>query len=134
MLLEILQHDVLACIGITVYAEMAASIIHANIFADHTSTHFTLTFILEILPFQGNLWNTTEQIWLREFPDMKIVNQFLVISKELFHQLTINAAVMLDAISVQINTLSTGGQRKVPAFVFPVFPQFGESFDQFGQI
>ena len=60
MLLEILQHDVLSCIGITVYAEMAASIIHSNILAYHAPTYLTLAFILEILAFQGNLWNATE--------------------------------------------------------------------------
>ena len=60
MLNEILQHDILARIGVTVHAEMAAGIIHADIFADHTPTHLTLTFILEILPISGDFWNASE--------------------------------------------------------------------------
>ncbi len=53
---------------------MAASIIHANIFAYHTSTYFSLSCILYFLFFLWNRWKISKHVTFWPFKGMKIVN------------------------------------------------------------
>ena len=44
----VLENNILAGIGIAVYAEMAAGILHSDVFANHTATDLALTLVFEV--------------------------------------------------------------------------------------
>ena len=79
MALFILENNLLAGIGIAVYAEVAAGIVHSYILANHTATYFSLPLVLEVFPIRRNIRNTTEKIGLWEFAGMKVIHQLFIL-------------------------------------------------------
>ena len=106
---------------------MAASIVHTNIFAHHATANLSLSRILNFLFFLWDRWKITKHIFFRPFKGMKIVNQFFVISKNTFHQFSINTAIMLNAVGLKVNILSTCSHFNIPTLVMPCFSNFLKS-------
>lgn len=127
MFFSIFQYTLFTCICITVNAEMATSIIHANIFANHASANFPLSRILNFLFFLWDRWKITKHISFRPFKCMKIVNQIFVISKNAFHQFSINTAIMLNAVGLKVNIFSTCSHFNIPTLVMPCVSNFLKS-------
>lgn len=106
---------------------MAASIVHTNIFAHHATANLSLSRILNFLFFLWDRWKITKHIFFRPFKGMKIVNQFFIISKNAFHQFSINTAIMFNAVGLKINIFSTCSHFNIPALVMPRFSNFLKS-------
>lgn len=58
---------------------------------------------------------------------MKIVNQIFVISKNAFHQFSINTAIMLNAVGLKVNIFSTCSHFNIPTLVMPCVSNFLKS-------
>lgn len=48
MALFVFEDNLLAGIGIAVYAEVAAGIVHSDVFANHTATDLALALVFEV--------------------------------------------------------------------------------------
>lgn len=58
---------------------------------------------------------------------MKIVNQFFVISKNTFHQFSINTSIMFNAVGLKVYIFSTRCHFNIPPLFMPCFSNFLKS-------
>ena len=106
---------------------MTASVIHTNIFTHHATTNFSLSRILDFLFFLWNRWKISKHVPFRPFKGMKIENQFFVISKNTFHQFSVNTSIMLNAVEFKINIFCTCSHFNIPTLFMPCFSNFLKS-------
>ena len=131
---RIVADGIAAGVGVTIHAEMSAGVVHADVLAHHAAADLALTFVLEVLGLGGRLGNVAKEVRLRQFARAEIIDKLLVGVPNAFHEFAVDAAVVGDAVFLEVDVLGAGGERDVPALGSPSVAAFGEAFHYFGAL
>ena len=112
MLLIVPHRHLLARVRVAVLAQVWAGVVFADVFADYAAAKLTLTFVAVVF-FLGDFYAFNCVIYLNS----KIIHQNFVIFCKPYHQIVVNAFVVLDAKLGDVNFFATGRKLKVPFFV-----------------
>lgn len=120
-----------AGVGVAVGAEVGAGVVHADVFAGNATAGAALSFVLEGFGDGRERRDVAEEVGLREFAGVEVVEQFGVVVPEAGDEFAVDAAVVGDAVGVKVDLLGAGGEGELPAFGVPMVAQFDQSFDEF---
>lgn len=120
-----------AGVGVAVGAEVGAGVVHADVFAGDATAGVALPFVLEGFGGGRERGNVAEEVGLREFAGVEVVEQFRVVVPQAGDEFAVDAAVVGDAIGVKVDLLGAGGEGELPAFGVPMVAQFDQSFNEF---
>jgi len=94
---------------------MCASVVFADVFADDAAAELALAFVFVVPVLNDSLFRI-EKVSTGDFNAQKL-HQAGIIGEVLYHQIIVNAFVVHDAVSVDVNLLTTSGQRVAPSLV-----------------
>lgn len=120
-----------AGVGVAVGAKVGAGVVHADVFAGNATAGAALSFVLEGFGDGRERRDVAEEVGLREFAGVEVVEQFGVVVPEAGDEFAVDAAVVGDAVGVKVDLLGAGGEGELPAFGVPMVAQFDQSFDEF---
>lgn len=109
-----------AGVGVAVGAEVGAGVVHADVFAGDATAGVALPFVLEGFGGGRERGNVAEEVGLREFAGVEVVEQFRVVVPQAGDEFAVDAAVVGDAIGVKVDLLGAGGEGELPAFGVPM--------------
>ena len=115
MLTKMPQCNLLRAVGVAVFAEVGASVVFADVLADDAPAELTLAFVL-VVPMLDNSLFRIEKVSTGDFNAQKL-HQAGIIGEVLYHQIIVDAFVVHDAVSVNVNLLSASGQCVAPCLV-----------------
>lgn len=112
---------------------MAARVVHADVLARHATAGEALSLVFHLLGRKGGAAEvgSEEGIAFGQLAVAEVVEQFLVIGPQPFHQFAVDAAVMFDAIAREVDLFAAGGELQVPALLLPAVAALGESLGYF---
>ena len=67
MLCLVVENTFFTCIGVTIYAEVAAGVVHSDVLAYHTTTNLALTSVFHLSCLLGDRRKLSEHVTLRPF-------------------------------------------------------------------
>ena len=67
MLCLVVENTFFTCIGVTIYAEVAAGVVHSDVLAYHTTTNLALTSVFHLSCLHGDRRKLSEHVTLRPF-------------------------------------------------------------------
>ena len=115
---------------------MRTGIVHPNIFTGHATADLSLPFVFQFSGAERN-WVCSirkQTVFSGHFAEIQVINQVLVVRKNMLRQFSIDATVVFNAVFFQIDLFGTGCQRYVPAFGLPPFADFYRSFGNFNHL
>lgn len=113
-----------AGVGVAVGAKVGAGVVHADVFAGNATAGVALPFVLEGFGGGRERGNVAEEVGLREFAGVEVVEQFRGVVPQAGDEFAVDAAVVGDAIGVKVDLLGAGGEGELPAFGVPMVAQF----------
>lgn len=115
MLTKMPQCNLLRTVGIAVLAEMGARVVLADVLADDAAAELALALVF-VVPMLNDSLFRIEKVSTGDFNAQKL-HQAGIIGEVLYHQIIVNAFVVNNAVSVDVNLLTTSGQRVAPSLV-----------------
>ena len=129
MFLIVPHRHLLARVRVAVLAQVRAGVVFADVFAQDAAAELSLAFVAVVPLLEGVLrlaqpdgaggdrLRAEQGVFHRLYLHPEEVHQNLVVVSETNHQLVIYTAVVLYAVSPDVNLLAAGGQLVTP---FPV--------------
>ena len=119
-------------VGVAVGAEVGAGVVHADVLGGDAAAGGALAFVLE--GFGGGSEGFGEEGmggWVGEGAGAEVVEEGTVIGPEAGDEVAVDAAVVGDAVAVEVEGLGAGGEGDGPAVGVPGVAETDEALDEF---